>query len=85
MIPNFFSGPKAPKEEKYNLYLRPLVDELKQLQNGVEAYDAFKGETFVLKAFIFQHVHDFPGQAKVFHGQGSGGKCACPMCRAEGK
>ena len=61
------------------------MDELHQIEKEpVMVYDGFRKEYFRLRVAIILHVHDFPGQAKVFHGQGSGGKHACPMCRAEG-
>jgi hypothetical protein len=43
-------GPHKPKE--LDTFLQPLVEELKQLDRGVEAYDANTGCTFDLKAWV---------------------------------
>ena len=68
LLTHYTSGPKAPHDEKYNIYLRPLIDELVQLQKGVPGvYDTYRNEKFTLRATIMLHVHDFTGQAKVFH------------------
>ena len=42
-------GPKKYKD--LDSYLQPLVDELQELGNGVEAYDGYRGEDFTLKAW----------------------------------
>ena len=63
------------------------MDELEVLSTvGVpDVWDAYREEFFTLKATIFLHVHDFPGQAKAFNGSGCGGRYPCPRCKAEGK
>lgn len=43
-------GPNKPKE--LDTFLRPLVEELKQLDCGVEAFDANTSCTFTLKAWV---------------------------------
>jgi hypothetical protein len=40
-------GPKAPGA-RINVMLKPLIDELKQLWIGVEAYDCYKKQKFNL-------------------------------------
>jgi hypothetical protein len=42
-------GPDHPGP-KLNVMLRPLIDELKELWNGVEAYDSYKKQKFTLQA-----------------------------------
>jgi hypothetical protein len=47
------SGPKL------NVMLKPLIDELKELWNGVEAYDSHKKQKFTLRAAYLWSIHDF--------------------------
>ena len=45
-----------------SVYLRPLVEELLQLWNGigVRAWDEHKQEEFDLKALLFMTINDWP-------------------------
>ena len=52
-------GPQKPKE--LDTFLQPLVEELKQLDRGVEAYDANTGCTFNLKAWVMMVTGNSPG------------------------
>ena len=52
--------PKNPKN-KIDVYLQPLVDELKELWDvGVETYDISTGRTFQMKATLMWTINDFP-------------------------
>ena len=43
------------------MYLTHLIDNLNTLWNdGVQAYDAYKQETFNLKAMLLWTINDFP-------------------------
>jgi hypothetical protein len=42
-----------------NVILKPLIEELKQLWIGVEAYDCYKKQKFNLRAAYLWLVHDF--------------------------
>ncbi|XP_016170778.1 uncharacterized protein LOC107613333 [Arachis ipaensis] len=53
-------GPKIPGND-IDVYLEPLVDELKQLWDGVETYDANKGTTFKMRAALMWTISDFSG------------------------
>nr|XP_025673255.1 uncharacterized protein LOC112772501 [Arachis hypogaea] len=44
-----------------DVYLQFLVDELKQLWDGVETYDAKEGNTFKMCAALMWTISDFPG------------------------
>ena len=59
------------KSEPQNLdpYLEILVDELCSL-NGLELFDGYHEEKFLLNVDILLHVLDYPGQNKVFHCHG---------------
>jgi hypothetical protein len=44
---------------KLNVMLRPLIDELKELWNGVEAYDSHKKQKFTQQTAYLWSIHDF--------------------------
>jgi hypothetical protein len=41
--------------------LKPLIEELKELWKGVEAYDVFTKQIFKLRVAYLWSVHDFMG------------------------
>jgi hypothetical protein len=51
-------GPEAP-DPRINVILKLLIEELKQLWIGVEAYDYYKKQKFNLQAAYLWSVHDF--------------------------
>jgi hypothetical protein len=51
-------GPDHPGP-KLNVMLKPLIDELKELWNRVEAYDSYKKQKFTLRAAYLWSIHDF--------------------------
>ncbi|CAN6704834.1 unnamed protein product [Malus baccata var. baccata] len=64
-----------------NVYLRPLVNELKDLwENGVRTYDKYTRQMFTMRAAVMWTVHDFPAYAMVF-GWMTKGYLACPICK----
>ncbi|CAL8134261.1 unnamed protein product [Prunus armeniaca] len=66
-----------------DVYLRPLVDELKDLwTNGVRTYDKSTGKMFTLRATIMWTVNDFPAYAMV-SGWSTKGYMACPVCKED--
>jgi hypothetical protein len=75
-------GPKQPKE--IASFLQPLVDELKQLEAGVEAYDAATKQSFTLKAHLILVSGDLPAIAKVGCFKGSNGLSPCRFCQIKG-
>jgi hypothetical protein len=42
-----------------NVMLRPLIEELKKVREGVEAYDCFEKKKFYLQVRYLFSVHDF--------------------------
>ncbi|GJT41531.1 RNA-directed DNA polymerase, eukaryota [Tanacetum coccineum] len=62
-----YSGGKAPGDD-IDIYLIPLIKELKLLWKGVDAYDAFSKEKFKLRASLLWTVNDFPLNATVLDG-----------------
>jgi hypothetical protein len=59
--------------------MQPLIEELKPLWVGVEAYDCHKKQKFNLRAAYLWSIHDF-----LVHGIFSGwcvhGNLTCPIC-----
>jgi hypothetical protein len=51
-------GPDAPGP-RINVMLKRLIEELKELWVGVEAYDYYKKQKFNLRAAYLWSVHDF--------------------------
>jgi len=46
--------------EKLDVFLRPLIDELKKLWlNGINTYDIYRKENFQLKAVLMWTINDF--------------------------
>ncbi|XP_004516272.1 uncharacterized protein [Cicer arietinum] len=72
-------GPKMPGNS-IDLYLQPLVAELKILWNGVEAYDSSTNEMFHMRASLFCTISDFPGLDNLY-GWNTHTLFACPSCR----
>ncbi|XP_062089145.1 uncharacterized protein LOC133795705 [Humulus lupulus] len=71
-------GPKSPGKD-YDVFLRPLSEELKELWEGIEAYDSYEGCMFKLRAAILWTISDFPAYAYL-SGWSTAGKLACPVC-----
>ncbi|CAL8091418.1 unnamed protein product [Prunus armeniaca] len=66
-----------------DVYLRPLVDELKDLwTNGVRTYDKSIGKMFTLRAVVMWTVNDFPAYAMV-SGWSTKGYMACHVCKKD--
>jgi hypothetical protein len=55
-------GPKKPND--LDTFLRSLVDELKQLDRGVKAFDANTGQEFILRAWVTMVTGDGPAIAE---------------------
>ena len=52
------------------MFLAPLIDDLKLLFDvGVETFDAFKQETFTLRAVVLWTINDYPALGTL---------CGCP-------
>ncbi|KAL3692716.1 hypothetical protein R1sor_006367 [Riccia sorocarpa] len=68
-----------------DIYLEPLVEELKQLWEGVRAYDAStqcprEDRWFTLHAISMWTIHDSPGLGFI-SGLAVSGTKGCPTCR----
>ncbi|KAJ7959735.1 Transposon protein, putative, CACTA, En/Spm sub-class [Quillaja saponaria] len=77
-------GPKSPKQN-LDIYLRPLIDDLKKLWNvGVNTYDAYRGENFIMRAALMWTISDFPAYG-MLSGWSTHGNLACPYCMEQTK
>jgi hypothetical protein len=74
-------GPDHPGT-KINVMLKPLIDELKELWNGVEAYDSHKKQKFTLQAAYMWSIYDFMSYG-IFAGWSTHGRLTCPICRSD--
>lgn len=75
-------GPKAPGKE-LDVYLRPLVDELKELwENGVQTYDNMSESTFNMRAAVMWTINDFPAYGNLSRWS-THGRLACPVCNKD--
>ena len=72
-------GPKGPGD-KIDVYLQPLIEELKELWNeGVLTFDAATNQMFKMYATLLWTINDFPAYANL-SGWSTKGEFACPCC-----
>ena len=82
MLSLLIPSPHQPRN-KIDIYLNPLVDELKELwKEGVETYDAYSKEHFQMRATLLWTIHDYPGFGNVF-GWRTKGYHSCYTCNNE--
>ncbi|XP_074362218.1 uncharacterized protein LOC141702437 [Apium graveolens] len=78
-MPLIILGDKDPTKD-LNVYLRPLIDELKMLWNtGVTVFDKASHSNFVMKAALLWTISDFPAYGMV-SGWSTHGKMSGPVC-----
>ncbi|XP_062076859.1 uncharacterized protein LOC133781794 [Humulus lupulus] len=75
-------GPKSPGKD-IDVYLRPLIDELKELwEKGVKTYDVSSKKEFMMRAAILWTINDFPAYGTI-SGWSTKGYKACPVCNVD--
>jgi hypothetical protein len=74
-------GPDHPRP-KLNVMLKPLIDELKELWNRVEAYDSYKKQKFTLWAAYLWSIHDFMAY-NIFAGWSVHERLTCLICHSD--
>jgi hypothetical protein len=72
------SGPKDPKKQM-NIFLHPLIEELKELWQGVNAYDSHLKYQFNLRDAYLWSIHDYLAYGKIV-GWCVHGCLKCPVC-----
>ncbi|CAK8532116.1 unnamed protein product [Lathyrus sativus] len=71
-------GPSSPKSG-IDVYLQPLIDDLKRLWIGEWTYDISRKQNFTLQAALMWTINDFPAYG-MLSGWGMHGKMGCPHC-----
>ncbi|GJT23255.1 reverse transcriptase domain-containing protein [Tanacetum coccineum] len=79
----FHAGPKSPGKD-IDVYLRPLIDDLKDLwaKPGVETIDVATGLKFNMRAMVLWTINDFPARSSLSGWSGQGYR-ACPTCNED--
>jgi len=79
MLSMIIYGPKQPRND-IDIYLNPLVEDMKLLWvDGVEVFDVFASETFMMHAMLFCTINDFPTYG-ILSGYNVKGYKACLIC-----
>ena len=65
-------------------YIEVLIDKLIQISGNAAIFDAYKNESFKLKAEIWLYTLDYPGLGKVFKMSGSSAYIGCMWCEIKG-
>ena len=82
MLTMLIPGPTAPSNN-IDVYLQPLIEDLKDLwTEGIEVYDAFKKESFNVRAMLLWSITDYPALGTLA-GCKVKGKQACIVCGKE--
>jgi hypothetical protein len=71
-------GPKEPMKQM-NIFLRPLMEEMKELWQGVDAYDSHLKCRFDMRAAYLWSIHDYLAYGK-FDSWGVHDRLKCPIC-----
>ncbi|XP_071740172.1 uncharacterized protein [Rutidosis leptorrhynchoides] len=80
---NPFGNMSVSHSNNIDVYMQPLVDELKELwDTGVNIYDTSTKSYFTVCASLLWTVSDFPAYANL-SGWSIKGKLACPSCHKE--
>ena len=82
MLTLLIPGPRSPAKD-IDVYLRPLVDELKMLwAEGVQMRDASTNTVFNMRAMLLWTINDFPTRSSLSGWSGQG-YLACPTCNED--
>lgn len=75
-------GPRQPKD--LDTFLQPLLEELLQLQDGIDCFDGFRKDNFQLRAHLLPICGDMPAIAKIGGLKGHNSMCPCRYCEIRG-
>ena len=79
ILSTLIDGPRGPGNN-IDVYLQPLIDELKELWNdGILTYDASTEKVFCMREALMWTISDFPAYANL-SGWSTKGRLACPCC-----
>nr|XP_016483468.1 PREDICTED: uncharacterized protein LOC107804152 [Nicotiana tabacum] len=76
MMTLLIPGLKCPGND-IDVYLQPMIEELKELWDGVETYDAYSQSNFMMRATVMWTINDFHAYGNL-SGWSIKGKLACP-------
>jgi len=83
---NIFLSLVIPRPEhpgkNMNVFMRPLVDEIKEAWAGVLTYDSFSKQNFNMRVSYHTSIHDFPGLG-MFSRWSTHGGLACFDCMVD--
>ncbi|XXG72498.1 hypothetical protein AAC387_Pa07g1577 [Persea americana] len=75
-------GPRGPGND-VDVYLQPLVDELKELrEDGLHTWDASSNQNFLMRVVLLWTINDFPAYVNL-SGWSTKGCFACPHCNED--
>jgi len=76
-------GPNSPSEDNINVFLQPLVHDLKKLWVGIPVIDMSEpprpSRYFTMRGMLIWTINDFPAYTLV-SGQVGKGYAGCPIC-----
>ncbi|WMV18529.1 hypothetical protein MTR67_011914 [Solanum verrucosum] len=81
MMPLLIPGPKSPGND-IDVYLQPMIEELKELWDGVDTYDAHTKSNFLMRVALMWTINDFAVYGNI-SGWSTKGKLACPCCHID--
>ncbi|GES98927.1 transposase domain-containing protein [Rhizophagus clarus] len=82
LVPFLIPGPNQPKD--FNTFLRPFIDEMKELEKGITCYDARTKCEFLLHAHIITWTGDIPALTKIMNITGHNSYHGYRICNIEG-
>lgn len=83
MIVGLIPGPCEPAV--FSSFFDSLLLDLKKLSTGIQAYDGYKREQFLLRAHLTVITGDMPAIAKLMAMKGSNGLSPCRFCTIKGQ
>lgn len=66
-------------------FFRPFLDDVARLERGIEAYDGWRKERFILKGVLCGITGDGPAISKMMALKGANGVSPCRYCRLTGQ
>jgi len=67
-----------------DVYVQPLIDDLKKLWNGVLTYDVSRKQNFMMRATLMWTINGFLAYG-MFSSWGTHGRLACLYCMEDAK
>ncbi|XP_042460322.1 uncharacterized protein LOC122043812 [Zingiber officinale] len=81
MLSLLIPGPTSPRKDM-DVFLQPLIEELKKLWEGVNTRDAVTNDNFLMRAAVLWTINDYPAYA-LMSGWSTKGYKACPTCNED--